>query len=115
MINITQFSLRRRQLNPLVCVLVHDILFQIPLSRKDIYIVASDWSKPQFDQTQGRNKPIRSDYISCDSAAFETRYLALIRRRLKPLFDTKKPAAEQAKHGFGQFQQRKTKIRQKQV
>ena len=33
-------SLRRRQSNPLVytvCVLVHDILFQIPLSRKDIY------------------------------------------------------------------------------
>ena len=34
------FSLRRRQSNPLVytvCVLVHDILFQIPLIRKDIY------------------------------------------------------------------------------
>ena len=34
------FSLRRRQSNPLVytvCVLVHDILFQIPLSRKNIY------------------------------------------------------------------------------
>ena len=33
-------SLRRGQSNPLVytvCVLVHDILFQIPLSRKDIY------------------------------------------------------------------------------
>ena len=33
-------SLRRKQTNPLVytvCVLVHDILFQIPLSRKDIY------------------------------------------------------------------------------
>ena len=33
-------SLRHRQSNPLVytgCVLVHDILFQILLSRKDIY------------------------------------------------------------------------------
>ena len=33
-------SLRRRQSNPLVytvCVLVHEILSQIPLSRKDIY------------------------------------------------------------------------------
>ena len=80
-----------------VCVLVHDILFQIPLSRKDIYIVASDWSKPLFKQTQGRNKPIRSDYIfPCDSAEFETRYRALIRRRLKPLLDTNKPAAAQA-------------------
>ena len=33
-----------------------------------IYIVDSDWSKPLFDQTQDRNKPIRSDYIyPCDS------------------------------------------------
>ena len=28
-----------------------------------MYIVASDWSKPLFDQTEGINKPIRSDYI----------------------------------------------------
>ena len=62
-----------------------------------IYIVASDWSKPLFDQTQGRNKPIRSDYIyPCDSAEFETIYRGLIRRRLKPLYDTNKPAAAQA-------------------
>ena len=62
-----------------------------------IYIAASDWSKPLFDQTQGRNKPIRSDCIyPCDSAEFETRYRALIRKRLKPVFDTKKPAAAQA-------------------
>ena len=88
-------SLRRRQSNPLVytvCVLVHDILFQIRWVAR-IYIVASDWSKPLFEQTQGRNKPIRSDYIfPCDSAEFETRYRALIRRRLQPLFDTDKPA-----------------------
>ena len=85
-------SLRRRQSKPLVytvCVLVHNILFQILLGRKDIYtwVVASDWSKPLFEQTQGRNKLIRSNYIfSCDSVEFETRYRALIWRRLKPLF-----------------------------
>ena len=51
-----------------------------------------------FDQTQGRNKPIRSDYIyPHDSAEFETKSRALIRRRLKPLFDTNKTAAAQAK------------------
>ena len=33
----------------------------------------------------------------CDSAEFEIRYHALIRRRFKPLFDTNKPAAAQAR------------------
>ena len=60
-------SLRRRQSNPLdytVCVLVHDILFQIPLSRKDIYsrfwlVKTTFWTKTK--QKQANQKRL---YIS---------------------------------------------------
>ena len=52
-----------------------------------IYVVTSDWLKLLFDQTQGRNNSIRNDYIyPCDSARFETRYRALIRRLWKPTY-----------------------------
>ena len=53
-----------------------------------IYIVTSDWSKPLFDKTQGRNKPIRSDYIysktsfekNCFSAWASTLNMGLINK-----------------------------------
>ena len=88
--------------NPLVytvCVLVHDILFQIPLSRKDIYscfwlVKTIVWQNTR--QKQANQKRLYIYPYPCDSAEFETRYRALIHRRLKPLFDTNKPAAAQA-------------------
>ena len=60
-------SLRRRQSNSLVytvCVLVHDILFQIPLSRKYIYshfwlVKTTVWTNTR--QKQANQKPL---YIS---------------------------------------------------
>ena len=94
--------LHRRQSNPLVytvSVLVHDILSQIPLSRKDIYsrfwlVKTTVW--PNTSQKQANEKRL---YISNPMrlAEFETRYCALIHRRLKPLFDKNNPAAAQAR------------------
>ena len=76
-------SLRRRQSNPLVytvCVLVHDILFQIPLSRKDIY--SRFWLVKTTVLTRQKQANQKRLYIyPCDSAEFEIRYRALIRRR----------------------------------
>ena len=100
-VRLKLISLCRWQSNPLVyTVYVFKCTISCFKSRwvARIYIVASDWSKPLFDKTQGKNKPIRSDYIyPHNSVEFETRYRALIRRRLKPLFDTNKLAAAQAK------------------